>query len=56
MSLSRKSRQGIKEDRSVVEAAREASVVPGFRRLKEIAAKGVVVFCREALGFDPTDY
>lgn len=27
-----------------------------FRRLKEIAAKGVVAFCREALGFEPTEY
>jgi len=35
----------------------EANATPdAFLRLKEIAAKGVVPFCREALGFDPTDY
>jgi len=27
-----------------------------FRRLKEIADKGVITFCKEALGFEPTDY
>jgi hypothetical protein len=27
-----------------------------FRRLKKIADKGVIAFCKEALGFEPTDY
>jgi len=27
-----------------------------FRRLKQIADKGVIAFCKEALGFEPTDY
>ena len=27
-----------------------------FRRLKKTADKGIIAFCREALGFEPTDY
>ena len=27
-----------------------------FRRLKKIADKGVIAFCKQALGFEPTDY
>jgi phage terminase large subunit-like protein len=27
-----------------------------FRRLKKIADKGVIAFCKEALGFEPTEY
>lgn len=27
-----------------------------FRRLKKIADKGIIAFCKEALGFEPTEY
>jgi hypothetical protein len=42
------------------QAARERTEAPeepdAWRRLKEIAKKGAVAFCKEALGFEPTEY
>lgn len=34
----------------------QGRTVEAFRRLKKIAAKGVVAFCKEACGFEPTSY
>ncbi len=43
-----------KIDQSLTEGVGEDPGV--FQRLKEIAAKGPVAFCKEALGFEPTKY
>ena len=35
---------------------KSAGPTHAFERLKKIADKGVIAFCKEALGFEPTDY
>jgi len=54
MSLTKKLQQGLQK----LDAARPDSGVdnPAWARLKEIAEKGPIAFCKEALGFEPTEY
>jgi hypothetical protein len=54
MRLRRKLKQEIKKTRRAADAADEST--DAFARLKEIADKGIIAFCKEALGFEPTKY
>ena len=50
--------QQAKEDQRKLRKKQEAETgsAGAFQRLKELAAKGPVAFCKEALGFEPTSY
>jgi len=52
MSLRRKLKQGVTESRK----ASTAASTDAFERLKAIADEGIITFCKEALGFEPTEY
>jgi len=54
VSLTKKLQQGLQK----LEKARPDSGVdnPAWERLKAIADKGIIAFCEEALGFEPTKY
>jgi hypothetical protein len=52
MSLRRRLKQGVTEDRK----ASSAASTDAFERLKAIADEGIITFCKEALGFEPTKY
>jgi len=44
------------ERRRRLTGRRELTAATTFARLKEIPDKGIIAFCEEALGFEPTDY
>jgi len=52
MSLRRKLKQGVTESRK----ASTAASTDAFERLKAIADEGIIAFCKDALGFEPTKY
>jgi phage terminase large subunit-like protein len=54
MSLRRKFSREIKQNLRAAEVA--GGSTDAFARLKKIADKGIIAFCKEALGFEPTDY
>jgi len=55
MSLRTKVRRGLRKKREHREKARIKSS-NAFKHLKDIADKGIIAFCEEALGFEPTKY
>jgi hypothetical protein len=54
MSFRRRFTQEIKQSRGAAEVA--GTSTDAFTRLRKIADKGIIPFCREALGFEPTKY
>ena len=52
MSLRRRLKQGVTESRK----ASTAASTDAFERLKAIADEGIIAFCKDALGFEPTKY
>jgi len=54
MSLRRRFSRELKQNRRAAETAGDTA--DAFERLKKIADKGIIAFCKEALGFEPTEY
>jgi len=58
MSNSERRLQQAREQQRKLRDKREAEEgsLGAFQRLKEFAQKGPIAFCKEALGFEPTNY
>jgi hypothetical protein len=54
MSLRKRFSQELRRNLRASETAGDTT--DAFERLKKIADKGIIAFCKEALGFEPTDY
>jgi len=52
VSLTKKLQQGLQK----LERKQRTRTTDAFERLKAIADKGIIAFCKEALGFEPTKY